>query len=209
MGNRDNKKTWLGWLSAVVIVGAVAFTGGYYFSKQSEPVSQPVNEEPAKQTPDPTPTPQPEQTPDPTPTPTPQPSDPGTPQTPAPAGDVIAINAYDGSGSLDIRSRGLENGAFRLKNIDWSDTSRTLYVSADMRAFEGVAYFRVKDENGTLLEPESVLRATQGAPAWSPVQAQVPLVDEYRGKVLVVEFYAKSAKDGSRINILPLKIKPE
>ncbi|ARU61657.1 hypothetical protein CBW65_11990 [Tumebacillus avium] len=208
MGNRDNKKTWLVWLSTAVIIAAVAFTGGYYFSKQSEPVVQPVKEEPVKPTPEPTPTPQPEPTPTPT-TPTPQPTEPGTPQTPAPASDVFAINAYSGSGSLDIRDRGLENGAFRVKSIDWSDTSRTLYVSADMRAFEGVAYFRVKDENGTLLEPESVLRATEGAPAWSPVQAQVPLIEAYQGKVLVVEFYAKSANDGSRINILRLKIKPE
>ncbi|WP_157729604.1 Gmad2 immunoglobulin-like domain-containing protein [Tumebacillus algifaecis] len=206
MGKLTNKKAWPIWLGAVVVVGAVAYLSNTYFSKQDEPIGKPVTEQPGEQHQEPKPAQEPAQQPAPPTTPTPEP---GTSQTPVPATDAISFAAYSGSGSMNIRDRGYVNDAFQLKSIDWSDASRTLYVFLDMRAFEGVAYFRVKDETGMLLEPESVLQAGEGAPAWSPVQAEIPLVSEYKGKVLLVEFYTKSASDGSRTNPLLLKIKPE
>jgi hypothetical protein len=210
MGNQD-KKTWPMWLGAVVIAGAVAFSGGYYLSKQSEPGLQPATEQPGQNNLAPNLAPVPEPTPSPTPTPSPAPAPGGSsePGEQAPSGDVISFSAYTGSGSMPLVDRGLENGAFQIKSIDWSSTSNTLYINANMRAFEGVGYFRVKDENGALLEPESALHATEGAPSYSPVKAEIPLVPEYRGKVMVVEFYVKSANDGSRINMLKMKIKPQ
>lgn len=206
MGQRDNKKSWPIWLGAMVIVAVVASAGGYYASKQGEP-KEPATDEGNKQAETP-PTGAQTPTPEPTPTPTPTPS-PNEPSGQAPAQDAITFSAYTGSGSIDLRDRKLENDAFKIKSIDWSDASRTLYLQVDMRAFEGVAYFRVKDDAGVLLEPESVLRATEGAPAWSPVQAEIPLIPDYQGKQLVVEFYAKSAKDGSRVNMLKLKLHPQ
>jgi hypothetical protein len=142
------------------------------------------------------------------------PSDSKTPTTP-PAqkppelpqkSDVLTLNAYSGSGSLPIEDMGYANDAFRLERIDWQ--GGTLHIVGKMRAFEAVGYFRVRDENKQVVFAETVIRAREGAPAWSAFdEASFPLAPALKGKALSVEFYVKSMKDGSRINMLTMKIR--
>lgn len=187
---------------------------GYKVAELQETSGEPLPTDPSKEQPQPIPTkpeptkPEPQEptkTPD---TKEPQQPAPSTPP-PAQASDVIAVRAFQGSGSLPLQGKGLKNSAFDIERIDWSEANQTIIVVGKMRVFEAVGYMRVRDENKAIIEPERVIRAAEGAPAWSRIEGQIPLLNEYKGKTLIVEFYEKSANDGSRIHMLSFKIKPE
>lgn len=203
------KKTTI-WLFAVLVIAAVGtgFYIGYWQGGQED--RQVVA--PADPTPEPAPAPttpqQPPKTPaQPTkpPQPDPQPTTPPVTQPKPEPSDAVTIAAYSDTGSLSLAARALQNSAFQIERLDW-EAGRTLYISGKMRAFEAVGNYRVRDENKQLLEPEQVVRAPEGAPAWSPIKAAVPLKPEYKGKTLLIEFFTRSPNDGSRINMITVKV---
>lgn len=202
------KKTTI-WLFAILLIAAVGtgFYVGYWQGGQEDrqvvaPADPPQTPAPAPTTPQ-----QPPKTPaQPTtpPQPDPQPTTPSSPET----SDVITVSAFSDTGSLSLAERALQNDAFQLERLDW-EAGRTLYISGKMRAFEAVGNYRVRDENKVLLEPEQVVRAAEGAPAWSPIRAAVPLKPAYKGKTLLIEFFIRSANDGSRTHMITVKVKPQ
>ena len=202
------KKTTI-WLFALLVIAAVgtSFYIGYWQGERDVVAPADPTPAPAPATPTTPATPQqPPKTPSqPTTPPKPDPQ----PTTPAPQpSDVVTIQAFNNSGSLLLKERSLQSDAFQIERLDW-EAGRTLYISGNMRAFEAVGNYRVRDENKQLLEAEQVVRAPEGAPAWSPIQAAVPLKPEYKGKTLLIEFYTRSPNDGSRTNMLTLKVKPQ
>jgi hypothetical protein len=198
---------------AGLLIAGIGGVAGYKIAGQFD--TAPVNTTPSEPTSEqgkPAPTepgaPQePAKTPEDTKTQEPSQTPPSTPS--APSSDVISVRAYQGSGSMPLTDKGLKNSAFDIERLDWSEANRTLHVIGKMRVFEAVGYMRMRDENKEIVEPERVIRAAEGAPAWSSFEAQVSLMPEYKGKTLLVEFYEKSAKDGSRVHMLTFKIKPE
>lgn len=209
----SGKKVAFGILAVLLIAGIGGAAGVVtYKALDDNPVSKPT--EPAPSQPQPVPNqPKPEPT-------TPQepaktPDTPTKPQEPAktpPAvpSDVISVRAFQGSGSMPLTDKGLKNSAFDIERIDWSEANNSLVVVGKMRVFEAVAYMRVRDENKAIVEPERVIRAAAGAPAWSPMEGTaIARVPEHKGKTLLVDFYEKSANDGSRIHMLTFKIRPE
>jgi hypothetical protein len=195
--------------SAIVVVLAGGGVGLYQMSEPDKTVTAPVDPQPkpaqpATDTQQPAPKPADNNT---TPTPAPD-SKPGTaePATPA-ASDVIAIPAYQGSGSYPLKGKEVTNNSFQLERIDWSESSKTLSFVGKMRAFEAVGYFRVRDQNKVVIESESVIRASAGAPEWGAIKADLSLPPEYKGQTLTFDFFIKSAKDGSRTDMLSLKVK--
>lgn len=187
------------------------------YSNHAEPVtSPPAQTEPAKQN---EPVKQPDPQPDPVktddeqtnaPQPAQQPQNQQQPPVQKPnSGTTITFPGYTGSGSLSLKDRQLSNNAFQIERIDWSESNRSVTLYGKMRAFEAVGQMRVRDEQKQIVEPERVIRANEGAPAWSPIQVSFALSPEYRGKMLTVEFYVNSPKDGSKTDILNVEIKPE
>lgn len=199
-------------LLAGLLVFGIGGVVGYKGAELQDTSGEPLPTDPGKeQQPEPNkPEPTPAEPQQPTETPDTNPPEPTTPTTPpAQTSDVISVRAFHGSGSLPLQDKKLKNNAFDIERIDWSEANQTIVIVGKMRVFEAVGYVRVRDENKAIIEPERVIRAAEGAPAWSRVEAQIPLVAEYKGKTLIVEFYEKSANDGSRTNMLSLKIKPE
>ncbi|PWK10329.1 Gmad2 immunoglobulin-like domain-containing protein [Tumebacillus permanentifrigoris] len=201
------------WATASAIVVVLAGGGfvAYQMLDENKSVTAPVDPQPSKPAqPDadtqPQPAPKPADnstTPNNTQDPKPNPNEPSTPA----ASDVITLSAYTGSGSYPLKSKAYTNNSFQLERVDWSESSKTLSFVGKMRAFEAVGYFRVRDQNKVVIESESVLRASAGAPEWGNIKADLSLVPEYKGQTLTVDFYTKSAKDGSRTDMLSLKIK--
>lgn len=180
------------------------------YGNHADPVtSPPAQDEPVKQ---PDPQPEPAKTDDkPTtaPEPAPQPQNQQPPADKPTSSTAIAFPGYTGSGSLSLKDRKLSNNAFQIERIDWSESNRSVTLYGKMRAFEAVGQMRVRDEQKQIVVPERVIRANEGAPAWSPIHVSFVLSPEYRGKTLTVEFYVNSPKDGSKTDILNVEIKPE
>jgi hypothetical protein len=122
---------------------------------------------------------------------------------------AVSFTPYQGEGTVSLADKGLKNNAFQVESLVWSSARKSFFVVGKMRAFEAVGYVRVRDEQKQIVFPETVVRAAEGAPAWSKIQAEIPIEESYKGKVLNVEFYVKSAKDGSRQDMLTVKVKPE
>jgi len=135
-------------------------------------------------------------------------SKPDSPSTPAPS-DVVSFKGFTGSGTLSLSTYKLANEAFQLERLDWNESNKGVVIYGKMRAFEGVGAMRVRDENKIIVEPEVTIRAKEGAPAWSDIQATFTLDPAYKGKTLLVEFYTHSPNDGAIVNRLTMKIKPE
>ena len=205
-----SKNRWALGLAVGIAIGVAGSLAYNLYSNHNEPVTAPpAQEDPVKQ---PDPQPEPAQPGDKPATDTPQPSEPPAQQPPAEqpnTGSTITFPGYTGSGSLPLQDRKLVNNAFQIERLDWSESSRTLTISGKMRIFEAVGFMRVRDENKQIVEPERVVRAPEGAPAWSPIQVEMALDPANRGKRLFVEFYARSPKDGSIVDLLQVEIKPE
>lgn len=206
--NKSKAALWAIVILAAVGIGAV---GGYQFAGTQKAVVSPVDDTDKPNTPEPQEEPG---TNEPKPT-EPKPGDGGTdqpkPQEPVqePSGDAIEFKVFGGgSGSLDLDTAAYSNNSFQLERVEWSEASGSIFVSGKMRAFEAVGYMRVRDEHNKILEPESVIRAREGAPAWSGIKGEIPLNPDYEGRVLYVEFFVKSMNDGSRYDIVRLPIKP-
>ncbi|MGB8955636.1 MAG: Gmad2 immunoglobulin-like domain-containing protein [Tumebacillaceae bacterium] len=211
-GRKGKNRVALGIAVIVTIVAAGSLAYNLY-SNHADPVTSPPEQsEPVKPN-EPTKQPEPVKSDDAqtnTPQPAPQPQNQQQPPAQQPAGStVITFPGYTGSGSLSLKDRNLSNNSFQIERIDWSESNKSVTISGKMRAFEAVGSMRVLDEQKQIVEPERPVRAAEGAPSWSPIQVSMPLTPEYKGKTLTVEFYVKSAKDGSKTDILKVEIKPE
>ncbi|KEO83569.1 Gmad2 immunoglobulin-like domain-containing protein [Tumebacillus flagellatus] len=195
---------------AVVIVLGGGYTA-YRFTKGDDtPVTAPADPAPSKPS-DNTATPQPAPenngtTPS-NDTNSPKPAEGGTTTPDSNTNsDLITLSAFSGSGSYPLKGNAFGNNSFQLERIDWSESSKTLSFVGKMRAFEAVGYFRVRDKNKVVIESESPIKASAGAPEWGTIKADLALVPEYKGQPLFVDFYTKSAKDGSRTDMLTVKL---
>ncbi|HEU4963532.1 MAG TPA: Gmad2 immunoglobulin-like domain-containing protein [Bacilli bacterium] len=205
MSKNKSNKTAL-WLVLVLVAAGIGGVVGYQYAGHQQAVVAPTTDT------DPKPTPEPDK---PTTDPQPEPADSNDPEpkpqdpAPQPSDNAITFRAFGGgSGSLAVDTATYTNNSFQIERIEWSEASGTIYVTGKMRAFEAVGYMRVRDENNMLLEPESIIRAREGAPAWSGIKGEIPLKKDYEGRVLYVEFFVKSMNDGTRTDILRVPIKP-
>ncbi|MBL0386692.1 hypothetical protein JJB07_08510 [Tumebacillus sp. ITR2] len=204
-------KKWATAGAVVIVLGGGGFTA-YQYTQGDKLVTAPVDSTPSQPSDStkpaqPAPVPQDNSTTPSNGTNDPSPSEGGT-TTPTPStSDVITLSAYSGSGSYPLKGAAFSNNSFQLERIDWSESSKTLSFIGKMRAFEAVGYFRVRDQNKVVIESESGIKASAGAPEWGTIKADLSLPPEYKGQTLTVDFYTKSAKDGSRTDMLSLKIK--
>jgi hypothetical protein len=206
MSSKPKSRTAL-WLALVLAAAGAGGVAGYQFANHQQAVVAPSDNQDNTQTlgnQKPPADAEPQQ-------PAPKPVDSPKPQEPAPqqSGDAITFEAFGGgSGSFEVDTAKYTNNSFQVERIDWNEASNTIYVIGKMRAFEAVGYMRVRDKNNQILEPESVIRAREGAPAWSMIKGEIPMKKDYEGRVLYVEFFIKSMKDGTRTDILRVPIKP-
>lgn len=208
---KGKNRVALGIAVGVTIVAAGSLAYNLYSNHHAEPAaSPPAQTEPVKQ---PAPQPAPAKTDDAqtqAPQPAQQPQNQQQPPAQKPTSSTaISFPGYEGSGSQPLQDLKLSNNSFQIERIDWSESNKSVTLSGKMRAFEAIGYMRVRDEQKQIVEPERVVRATEGAPSWSPIQVSFALSPEYKGKTLTVEFYVKSPKDGRKTDILNVAIKPE
>lgn len=199
-------KKWATVGAIVVVLGGGAVA--YKLMSEDKPVTSPVDPAPTPTKPNTDKDPQQPATNTPDTSTTPGTTQPNTtePTTPA-ASDTITLKAYTGSGSYPLKDAKFSNNSFQLERIDWSESSKTISFVGKMRAFEAVGYFRVRDANKTVIEAESPIKASIGAPEWGTIKADLSLAPEYKGQALTVDFYTKSQKDGSRIDMLSIPLK--
>lgn len=103
-----------------------------------------------------------------------------------------------------IAERPLENSAFR--NLEASGSGGQYTVTGEARVFEAVMNYAVSEGHYYLLEDFHTL--DEGAPEWSAfsLDIQIPKEDLPEYGTLMVEVFEKSAKDGSIVNLLNLKL---
>jgi hypothetical protein len=103
-----------------------------------------------------------------------------------------------------IAERPLENSAFR--NLEASGSNGQYIVTGEARVFEATMNYAVSDGHYYLLEDFHTLN--EGAPEWSAfsLDIQIPEEDLPGNGTLMVEVFEYSAKDGSIVNLLSLKL---
>ncbi len=96
------------------------------------------------------------------------------------------------------------NNAFRNVSVNGSDGK--YIVSGEARVFEAVMNYAVEDGHDYLLEGHYMVG--EGAPVWSPfaIELAIPSQQQPANGTLMLELYEYSAKDGSRINVLPIAL---
>ncbi|WP_243300031.1 BsuPI-related putative proteinase inhibitor [Bacillus litorisediminis] len=115
------------------------------------------------------------------------------------------IDNYIGETILKVPAAETANEAFR--NIKVDKQGETYAVTGEARVFEGVFYYSVEDGHTFLVE-EKTVQVEHGAPAWSPFTIEVTIPKEklpINGAVHLM-LYAKSAKDGSQTQLMPIKL---
>lgn len=96
------------------------------------------------------------------------------------------------------------NNAFCNVNVNGS--GGTYIVSGEARVFEAVMNYAVEDGHDYLMEGHHAVG--EGAPAWSPfaIEIHIPPEQQPANGTLMLELFEYSAKDGSRINVMPIAL---
>ncbi|MBD3918357.1 hypothetical protein H8B09_06285 [Paenibacillus sp. PR3] len=94
------------------------------------------------------------------------------------------------------------NNAFRHIQVTGSNGHYT--VTGEARVFEAVMNYVVSAQNNDLAESTYMLN--EGAPTWSPFSLSIVIPADQLplSGTLKIELFEYSAKDGSRINVMPL-----
>jgi uncharacterized protein YceK len=99
-----------------------------------------------------------------------------------------------------------ENTAFR--NIEVIGKNGEYTVSGEARVFEATFFYTVDDGHDYIID-ETLVKAKEGAPTWSPFEITISILEGNLpdNGVLNINIYERSAKDGSKSNLyyMPLQ----
>ncbi|GGI94997.1 hypothetical protein GCM10010885_00670 [Alicyclobacillus cellulosilyticus] len=126
---------------------------------------------------------------------------------------VIPV-ARDWTDGLDLtKINGTRNAAYQLTYLQAIPDGQGLVIRGKLHAFEATGAVQ-----GTTVQGKPVplnypgvrsvlaIHAAQGAPAWGDFRLQVHYPPSLRGHELQLTFFVSSAKDGSRQNVLKIRI---
>ncbi|GAX91925.1 Gmad2 immunoglobulin-like domain-containing protein [Effusibacillus lacus] len=121
------------------------------------------------------------------------------------------VQGWKAPGGKNLANMNFQNDAYQILQIAPLAHGTGFTVAGKLRAFEAVGAVVLKDQSGlAVLQPsgqaEIVIHADHGAPNWGNFTVVVNYPVTLSGAQGTLEFYVHSAKDGSKINILPVPI---